>query len=187
MSASHVMPSSPFRHAFRQKGLTAYSAPGSGWRVTLCGWRVEWESQRRTVASRRSRRLSHLFAPLCALLRAPRCPGKPYRLAATFYGHGPLGTGFRLAGRAAVGGSLCGARAGATRGAGGDVLGVELATVGALVGFGGALHAHLAAHRGILPRLRGGLTWEAERPPSPPPCGRCGLSRVGADRSSAAL
>ena len=30
-----------------------------------------------------------------------------------------------------------------------DVLGVERVTVGALVGFGGALHAHLAADRGV--------------------------------------
>jgi hypothetical protein len=40
-------------------------------------------------------------------LRAPRYPGKPHRLAATFCGHGPLGAGLRFA---AVGGSLRGWR-----------------------------------------------------------------------------
>jgi hypothetical protein len=55
----------------------------------------------------------------------------------------------RLAGRGAVGGSLCGVRVGAARGAGVDVLGVERVTMGALVGFGGTLHAHLVADRGV--------------------------------------
>eukprot|EP00966_Prymnesium_polylepis_P131800 3048136-Prymnesium_polylepis.1 len=47
------------------------------------------------------------FRTSLCLLRAPRCPGKPLRLAATFHGHSVLGAGLRFA---AVGGSLCGWR-----------------------------------------------------------------------------
>eukprot|EP00966_Prymnesium_polylepis_P253635 5862486-Prymnesium_polylepis.1 len=53
---------------------------------SICGWRVEWGSQWRTV-------VPGGFAPpgLCA---PPSCPGKPLRLAVRFHGHSVLGIGF---------------------------------------------------------------------------------------------
>ena len=156
---------------------TRHRLPVGGWR---CGWRVEWGSQWRTVASRRSRQFRTFFSHLPRPSTRPTLPWKAPQVSGDVLWSWPTRRRLaicrswrvapRLAGRSVM-------RGWGRHVARGEGHGVERVTMGTLVGFGGALHVHLVADRGVRRALEV-VSVASGASALAAPCGRCGLSRV---------